>query len=407
MSSPTAASDRSGTPSFAAVADLHLARSKDRPVRAGHPWVFSGAIRDLDPGIEPGSIVRVRAADGELLGTGYVNPSCTIAVRMLTRGGEPVDGELIARRVGAALDLRRRLVGADTTAYRLVNGEGDGLPGLLVDRYDDVLVVQCLTAGGERLKTALVSELTRRTSPRSVVERSEGSVRDAEGLSARTGILHGEPPGERSVRENGLLFAVTPGSGQKTGSYCDQRPNRLLCRQLARGLRVLDAFAHGGGFGVHAGCGGAARVTLVESSQPALAAARRNWEANRLAKDGAELVAGDVWRFLRETEETFDLLVLDPPALVRHRKDVAQGARAYKDLHLRAFRRAAPGAFVLTFTCSQHVDRPLFRKIVLGAAIDAGREVQIVGHLGPGPDHPVSLAHPEGEYLHGLWLRVV
>jgi 23S rRNA (cytosine1962-C5)-methyltransferase len=379
---------------------------KDRPVRSGHPWVFSGAIRDFDPNLEAGSIARVRAAGGELLGSGYVNPRCTIAVRMLTRGDEPVDAGLVGRRVEAALDLRRRLVGADTTAYRLVNGEGDGLPGFLVDRYDDVLVVQCLTAGADRLRPWLVAELIRRVSPRSIVERSEGSVREAEGLRARVGVLHGEPPGERIVRENGLQFAVTPGEGQKTGYFCDQRPNRLLCRQLAAGRRVLDAFAYGGGFAVHAGSGAAARVTLIESSRDALAAARRNWERNGLAAGSADFVPGDVWRFLRETSETFDLFVLDPPALVRQRKDVAQGARAYKDLHLRSFRRAEAGALVLTFTCSQHVDRPLFRKIVLGAALDTGREVQLLGHLGPGPDHPVALAHPEGEYLHGLVLRV-
>jgi 23S rRNA (cytosine1962-C5)-methyltransferase len=388
------------------VADLHLAPSKDRPVLSGHPWVFSGAIRDLDPNLEPGSIVRVRAASGELLGTGYANPRCTIAVRMLTRGDEPVDAGLIAARVAAALDLRRRLVGADTTACRLINGEGDGLPGLLVDRYDDALVVQCLTAGADRLKPWLVAELVRRASWLSIVERSEGSVRGAEGLPSRSGVLRGEPPGERIVRENGLRFAVTPGGGQKTGHFCDQRPNRMLCRQLAAGRRVLDAFAYGGGFAVHAGSGGAARVTLVESSQKALATARDNWEANGLAGDRADFVPGDVWRFLRDTPETFDLFVLDPPALVRHRKDVAPGARAYKDLHLRSFRRAEAGALVLTFTCSQHVDRALFRKIVLGAANDAGRDVQILGHLGPGPDHPVALAHPEGEYLHGLLLRV-
>lgn len=392
---------------IAPAADLHLAPGKDRPVRFGHPWVFSGAIRDLDPDIEPGSIARVHAADGDLLGSGYVNPRCTIAVRMLTRGEEAVDAGLIGRRVEAAIDLRRRLVGADTTAYRIVNGEGDRLPGFLADRYDEVLVVQFLTAGAERLRPWLLAELVRHAPLRSIVERSEGSVRAAEGLAPRSGVLHGEPPGEQIARENGLCFAVAPGGGQKTGYFCDQRPNRLLCRELAAGRRVLDAFAYGGGFAVHAGSGGAVHVTLIESSRDALQAARRNWQRNGLAAGGAEFVEGDVWRFLRDTSETFDLFVLDPPALVRRRKDVAQGARAYKDLNLRAFRRAEPGALVLTFTCSQHVDRDLFRKIVLGAAVDARREVQLLGHLGPGPDHPVALAHPEGEYLRGLLLRVV
>jgi 23S rRNA (cytosine1962-C5)-methyltransferase len=308
--------------------------------------------------------------------------------------------------VSAALELRARLVGPGTTAYRLINGEGDHLPGFLVDRYGDVLVLQSLTAGGERLKPILVEALIELVGPRAIVERSEGSVREAEGLDAAVGVLHGEPPEELTVSENGLAFLVTAGGGQKTGHFCDQRPNRLLCRGLSAGRRVLDAFAYSGGFAVHAGSGGAKLVSVVESSPHALALAQRNWDANGLPGERAEFVQADVGRFLRQTRDSFDLLVLDPPALVRQRRDVARGARAYKDLHLWAFRRAAEGALVLTFTCSQHVSAELFRKIVLGAAVDARREAQILSHLGPGPDHPVALGHPEGEYLSGLLLRV-
>lgn len=385
--------------------DLHLRSGKDHPVRLGHPWVFSGAIRDLDPATEPGSIVRVHAADNSVLGVGYVNPRCAIAVRMLSRTDEPIDAPFVRRRVADALALRRRVVGADTTAYRLINGEGDRLPGVVVDRYEEVLVLQCLTAGAEQLKPSLVDALIAEVAPAAIVERSEGSVRQAEGLPASTATHHGDAPVEVIVRENGLRFALTPGSGQKTGHFCDQRPNRALLRTLAPGRRLLDAFAYSGGFTVHACAGGAERVVAVDSSARALAAARRNCELNGLGAQ-TSFVERDVARFLRESDETFDLLVLDPPALVRQRKDIARGSRAYKDLQLWAFRRAAPGALMLTFTCSPHVDAELFRKIVAAAAGDARREVQAIQSVGPGPDHPVALAHPGGKYLHGLLLRI-
>jgi 23S rRNA (cytosine1962-C5)-methyltransferase len=356
--------------------------------------------------IEPGSIAHLYAADGDFLGVAYVNPRCTIAARMLARTEQAIDAAFLRRRVAAALALRRRTVADNTTAYRLINGEGDQLPGVLVDRYGDVLVVQCLTAGAERLQHWLRDALVAELSPRAIVERSEGSVRRAEGLAPRAATLHGDPPAEVTVQENGLRFVVAPGGGQKTGHFCDQRLNRALLRRLAAGRRVLDAFAYSGGFSVHAGAGGAARVVAVDSSGRALQAARHNWALNELGEQRAEFVARDVQRFLRECDERFDLLVLDPPALVKQRKDLQRGARAYKDLQLWAFRNAAPDALVLTFTCSAHVDRALFRKIVGGAAADAHRQVQILRYLGPGPDHPVALGHAEGDYLHGLLLRV-
>ena len=386
--------------------DIHLKSGKDRPVRSGHPWIFSGAIRDLDTRITPGTIVRVRASDGELLGSGYLNPRCPIAVRMLTWGDAVVDAALISRRVAEAVALRRDLIDADTNVYRLINGEGDRLPGVLCDRYDDVVVLQCLTAGAEHLKALVLEALVHQLSPRAVAERSEGSVRAAEGLSGSTAVLHGELPTEICVRENGLHVMVGPTKGHKTGYYCDQRLNRRLLRSLSVGRRVLDTFAYTGGFSIHAGAGEALRVVAVDSSSNVLTIARQNWALNHLPASKAVFVHADVQRYLRDTDEVFDLLVLDPPALARQRKDVARGARAYKDLHLWAFRRAASGALLQTFTCSQHVSGELFRKIVLGAAVDARREVQLVESLGPGPDHPVALGHSEGEYLRGFLLRV-
>lgn len=384
---------------------LFLRSGKDRPVRMGHPWVFSGALRELDPALPPGSIVRICAADGEPLGIGYANPRCAIAVRLLTRRDEPIDAAFVKRRVAAALALRRRVIAAGNDAYRLINGEGDGLPGILVDRYGDVLVVQLLTAGAEQLEPLLLAALETHLRPRAVVERSEGAVRAAEGLAPSSGVLAGALDDAALVSENGLRFAVQPGGGQKTGHFCDQRDNRARARALAAGARVLDAFCYSGGFAIHAGAGGAERVVAVDSSGAAIAAAEHNWRLNHLPPERAAFVAADVGRFLRDSDETFDLLVVDPPALVKQRKDVARGARAYKDLNLWALRRARPGALLLTFTCSQHVDATLFRKIVSGAAADAGRFVSLLAHLGPGADHPVALGHLEGEYLHGLLLR--
>lgn len=387
--------------------DLHLKSGKDRPVRFGHPWIFSGAIRDLDPGVDPGTIVRVFGADGTCLGRGYCNPACTIAVRMLTPLDEEIDAAFIRRRVADALALRAALVGPETTAYRLINGEGDRLPGIVADRYGDVVVLQCLTAGAERFKALVVDALLETLRPQCLYERSEGSVRRAEGLSPHATLWHGTLPAETTVSENGLTFAVDPEAGQKTGLFLDQRPNHALCRALARGRRVLDAFCYTGGFGVAAGAGGAARVVLVDSSARGVAAAQRNWELNALDAAGAEFVHGDVAQVFREATERFDLIVLDPPALVKHRSEVPRGTRAYKDLHLWALRCAEPGALLLTFSCSQHIDAGLFRKIIVGAAADVRRAVQLVQHLGPGPDHPAALDHVEGEYLHGLLLRVL
>lgn len=386
---------------------IRLRPERDRPLRSGHPWIFSGAIADLDPAIESGAIVEVRAAGGEFLGRGYINPRCTIAVRILTRADQPIDAAFLRARLDAAWRWRRRCVRGDTTAYRLINGEGDGLPGFLVDIYGEVAVLQVLTAGAERLMPWLVDGLRAAPGLRGILERSAGAVRRAEGLPSREGLVWGEAPADVvELREHGFRFFADLRGGQKTGFYLDQRPNRVLARRHASGARVLNAFAYSGSFGVYAAAGGAAEVVSVESSAAALALAERSWALNGLPPAVGRFVEADVFTYLRQTDEQYDLLVLDPPALVKHRGDLQRGARAYKDLNLHAFRRAAPGALVLTFSCSQHVGPDLFRKIVHGAAADAGRQMQLLRALASGPDHPTLLSHPEGAYLHGLLLRM-
>ena len=386
---------------------IHLKPRKERPALRGHPWVFSGAIADLDSRIEPGALATVRAADGAFVGRGYVNPRCAIAVRLLTRTDEPIDGAFFHRRIGAALTLRRTMVPSETNAYRLLNGEGDGLPGFVADVYGTTIVLQCLTAGAARLKPYAVEALQSVLAPSAIYERSTGSVRREEGIGPEEGVVAGEVPNEPLlVGECGQRFLVDLRGGQKTGFFLDQRDNRVLARALAEGRSVLNAFAYTGAFGVYAGAGRAAQVVSVESSARALDLARRNWSENALPASVAEFVGADVSRYLRATDRTFDLLILDPPALVKRRQELERGARAYKDLHLWAFRRAAAGAYVMTFSCSQHVSAELFWKIVHGAAVDARCDVQVLRHLGAGADHPVALAQPEGEYLKGLLLRV-
>jgi len=385
---------------------IHLKPRRERPLLLGHPWIFSGAIADLDPHLEPGTLVAIHSAQGELLGRGYVNPRCAIAARVLTRADEPIDAAFFQRRVAAALALRRAVVPAEADTYRVINGEGDFLPGFVADVYGPAVVLQCLTAGAARLKSYIVEALRGALAPAGIYERSGGGVRREEGLQPEEGVLSGDVPAEPVlVHECGVRFLVDLRGGQKTGFFLDQRDNRMLARQLARGRSVLNAFAYTGAFAVYAGAGQAGHVVSVESSGRALDLARRNWAANGLAESATEFVEADVFQYLRETDRTFELLILDPPALVKRRQEVARGARAYKDLHLWAFRRAAPGAYVLTFSCSPHVSAELFWKIVQGAAVDAHRSVQVLRHLGPGADHPTSLAHAEGEYLKGMLLH--
>lgn len=384
---------------------LVLKSGKDRPVRFGHPWIFSGAIDRIDGEVAPGGVVRLCAADGSALGRAYFNPRCAIAARVLTRHDEPVDAAFIRERLAAALGLRRAILPESTNAFRLVNGEGDGLPGLIVDVYASTVVLQCLTAGADGLRPLLLAALQELLAPDCIYERSSGAVRREEGLESFDGVRHGSLPGMVEIVENGLRFAVDIEHGQKTGFFLDQRDNRQWARGLAGGRRVLNAFGYTGAFAVYAAAGGAAQVVSIDSSAPALVAAQRNVALNP-SNVGSEWIEADVFHSLRQPQEPFDLLVLDPPALVKRRHDVDRGARAYKDLHLQAFRHAAPGAFLLTFSCSQHLSRELFAKIIHGAAADARRDVQIVRQLGAGGDHPVALAHPEGEYLKGLLLRV-
>jgi 23S rRNA (cytosine1962-C5)-methyltransferase len=383
-----------------------LKPGREAPVRAGHPWIFSGAIASGLDGAEPGEAVRVTATGGAFVAAGYANPRTAIAVRVLTLDDEPVDAALILRRIDDAQALRRVVVPAETTAYRVVNGEGDRLPGIVVDRYGEHLVCQMLTAGAARLAGPLVEALQTRLAPRGIYERSEGGVRAEEGIGGTRGVLAGEePPARVVVTEQGMRLVADLLHGQKTGLFLDQRDNRGRVRMLARGTRVLNAFGYTGGFAVAAALGGAAHVVSVDTSRPALELGEAAWAANGLPPDAATWIEGDVFEYLRAARDRFDVIVLDPPPFVRRRRDLASGLRGYKDVNLQALRRLAGGGWLLTCSCSQHLDRAAFRHVVAAAASDAGRAMQLVEEHGHPPDHPTALSHPEGEYLKALLLR--
>ncbi len=382
-----------------------LKTKRDRAVRAGHPWVFSGAIeRVVDPET-PGTVAEVLSADGRLLGRGTWNPHTSIAVRMLSRGETPVDAEFVRRRLATAHRLRELLRGTD--AWRLVNGEGDGLPGVVVDRYADFLVAQFLTAGAERLKPWVVASLATLCRPRGIFERSDGNVRRAEGLGAAVGVLAGEaPPPAILISESGRRHHVDVRGGQKTGFFLDQRPNRDLTASLAAGRRTLNLFAYTGAFTIAALQGGAAHVVTVESSAAALAEAERGLALNGCEAGRATFVRAEVPAYLRGEVGPVDLAIVDPPPFARRRADRERALAGYKDVNLGVLRHAAPEALVMTFSCSQHVEADAFQQAVAAAAADAERGCQILARLGPGLDHPQGLAHPEGRYLKGLLLRV-
>jgi 23S rRNA (cytosine1962-C5)-methyltransferase len=295
-----------------------------------------------------------------------------------------------------------------TNAYRLINGEGDFLPGLVVDRYGDFLVCQFFTSGMELLKETVVDCLAAMTSAKGIFERSEGRARSEEGLEPSVGTLWGEPPPELlRIEEHGLQFVVDLRHGQKTGFFLDQRENRQFLSSLAQHATVLNCFSYSGAFSVYALRGGAREVISLDSSRPALELAEQNLALNGFEGAAAELIQGDAFAYLKESQSLFDFIVLDPPSLAHKRSDITAATGGYKYLNLHALRHLKPGGILFTFSCSQHISLDLFQKVVFGAAVDAGRKVTVLKRLGQALDHPVSLHHPEGEYLKGLALNVL
>jgi 23S rRNA (cytosine1962-C5)-methyltransferase len=375
-----------------------------------HPWIFSGAIERVEGDPASGDTVTVVAADGTFLARAAYSPSSQIRARVWSFDPQTtIDSAFFSRTVARAVAARGSLFDAGHTAGRVVHGESDGLPGVVADRYGDVIVLQCLSAGAERWREVIAAALIEATGARVVFERSDADVRALEGLPARTGAVVGTLPDIVAIIEDGLAYQVDVVDGQKTGFYLDQRENRKMIRQHAHGRRVLNAFCYTGGFTLAALAGGAASVVSIDSSGDALAMARANLARNAsLDATRAAWAEADVFaelRRLRDVGTTFDLIVLDPPKFAPTAAHAERAARAYKDINLLAFKLLAPGGLLATFSCSGGISTDLFQKIVAGAALDAQADAQIIAHLTAGSDHPVALNFPEGDYLKGLLIR--
>jgi len=385
---------------------IRLRDGKERSLLRHHPWVFEGSI---DRGkADPGETVRVEAADGRFLAWGAYSPNSMIRVRAWSFDeAERIDAAFFARRIERAVALRRRLP-IESDGLRLVHGEADGLPGLIVDRYADTLSAQFLSAGMERWKPTIAAALRAATGAPRLYERSDASVRKLEGLEPCAGWLHGDGATEVTIREHGWRLNVDVALGHKTGFYLDQRDNRTLFAQWVRhfGLRrVLNCYCYTGGFSVAALAGGAQHVTSVDSSAPALPHAARHVQLNGFDAAHHETADADVNQFLRDRLDagaTFDAIVLDPPKFAPTAASAERAARAYKDINRLALKLLAPGGLLFTFSCSGGISADLFHKIVAGAAVDAGADGPILRRLEGAPDHPTTLVFPEGEYLKGL-----
>ncbi len=394
------------------MAQVILKRGREKPVLNRHPWIFSGAIKRIEGEVADGEVVVVADYRGRFLAQGYLNRRSQITVRLLTWDeGEVIGGDFWRRRLKQAVASRQALADDPSTdACRLVNAESDLLPGLVLDRYGDYLVAQFLTLGIERWKVELVSLLADSLKPRGIYERSDVEVRKKEGLAQVSGLLHGEEPPELvEVTENGRRFLVDIKTGHKTGFYLDQRENRQKLARYCRGKEVLNCFAYTGAFAVYAAAAGAGRITNVESSAEALELARRNVALNGFTDRDDEYVAGDVFQVLRgyrDQGRTFDLIILDPPKFAYSQHQVQSACRGYKDINLLAMQIIAPGGILFTFSCSGRVSPDLFQKVLFGASVDAGRDVQIIEKLSQASDHPILLTFPESEYLKGLVCRV-
>jgi 23S rRNA (cytosine1962-C5)-methyltransferase len=382
-----------------------LKTGRDGPVRGGNPWVFSQAIARVQPDdLAAGDWVEVRDAGGDALGFGYYNPRTTIALRMIAFDFAAAPDTIVRHRIDAAIALRHRIIPSDTDCYRLINGDGDGLSGVVVDRYGDALVMQLLTTGADRLREEVTARLIERLRPETIFERSQGAVRRQEGLDDRAGIIAGSAHGDVAVHENGVALEVDIEQGQKTGYFLDQRVNRARLRALASGARVLDAYCYAGGFSLAALAGGAREAVAIDSSARALAWARGNLELNGFADDRWKLVHADTLEFFAGNHEKFDLVVIDPPPLARSAADATRAGRLYTELNLLGMRSVAPGGMLMTFSCAAHFAGENFLRAVRIAQGRAGRNFRLLEKLGPGPDHPVLLGHAEGEYLTGLLL---
>ena len=375
---------------------------------AGHPWIFQNELEGWPPDAAPGDLVDLHDSQGHFLGRGYLNPRTTLAVRVLARGRVPVDQEFFLARIRQAMALRERFMGG-RVAYRVVHGEADGLPGLVVDRYDDAVAIQLLTAGMDRRRELILTAVEEVLRPRTIVARNDSPMREREGLPRERAVLRGQIPPDPTVTIHGLDVVVDLLEGQKTGLFLDQIDNYPLIERMAGGAEVLDCFCYVGLWGLLAARSGATRVTGIDQSPAAIKQATALAERNGLT-DRCTFRVGNVFDELREHDrrrEAFDLVILDPPAFVKARNRIPEALAGYKEINLRAMRLLRPGAFLVTCSCSYHLSAELFRRMLWDAARDVRRTVRLVARGQQGRDHPILLGLTESEYLKCCVLQVL
>ena len=387
------------------MAKAVLRPTRETRVRSGHPWVFASDVDRVEGAYTPGDVVNVESSKGTFLGKAFYNPHSQIALRMLTYRDESVDHAFFQRRVETAWKYRQDF--CDVNSCRLIYSESDFLPGLIVDKFSDILVIQSMSLGIEQWKKDIVEILVDVVKPRGIYERNDVPVRRLEGMEQTTGLLWGEVPDFVPMTENGILYMVDVKNGQKTGFFLDQKENRHEVMKLCRGARVLDCFCHNGSFALNAAKGGAASVLGVDISDDAIEVARRNAENNGLSNVTFEARnCFDHLRELTDAKEKFDVVILDPPAFAKHKDVLRNALQGYRKLNAIAFEKIKPGGILFTFSCSQVVNKEHFRLAVFSAAAQSGRSVRILHQLTQPADHPVNIYHPEGEYLKGLVLYV-
>jgi 23S rRNA (cytosine1962-C5)-methyltransferase len=390
-------------------ATLRLKRHEERRLRGGHLWIYSNEVDSSQTPLRqfrPGEQAAVEDHSGKRLGTAYVNPASLICARLISRDSRCLDQDLLVQRLERALALRQRLFSAP--CYRLVYGESDLLPGLVVDRYGPHLSVQLNTAGMAAVQSAVIDALRRVVGPESILLRNDSSTRVLEGLPQEVVIGYGRPPEEVELEENGVRFIAPLHSGQKTGWFYDQRLNRAWLKDWVAGKRLLDVFSYTGGFAVQGAVFGARRVQAVDSSRAALTMAEKNARLNGVADrfSGLQGDAFAVLRGLKEAGESYDLIVVDPPAFIKRRKDHREGLRAYRRITEAAMQLLAPEGYLLAASCSMHLQRAELLDVLRGAGQSLGRQVQVLAQGGQGPDHPIHPAIAETDYLKAFFSRV-
>ena len=398
---------------FYSMINLILKKGREKSVRNFHPWLFSGAIAKVEGNPEPGEIFRVGDHKSDFLAYGYYNAQSQIQVRILDwRETAVIDDSWWHDKIARAIAGRNKLaLDNRTDSYRLIYSEADGLPGLIIDKYTDYLVLQSSTAGIDRVKDVIVKALAEQVKPSGIYERSDVESRQIEGLKTQVGLLYGKSPSAPlAILENGLRFDIDIIAGQKTGFYLDQRDNRRLVTVNAADQNILDCFCHTGAFSVYALKAGAKSVTLVDNSDDCLKQAKQNIEINDLDPKLAEFVRADVFeqlRRFRDSNRKFDMVILDPPKFAKSRTHLKKALAGYKDINILAINILKPGGLLATFSCSGIVDSATLKTVLFWAAADTGRQVQIIADLHQGEDHPRLATFPEADYLNGLLCRVI